>query len=394
MSASRQDDAADLGDLLRSIRSGLPDLPPHILEAFAQVPRTHFLPDLPPKMVWQDRAIPIKTTLDGVVVSSSSQPSMIAIMLQQLDLRPGDNIMEIGAGSGYNAALIQHLVGEHGHVTSVEIDAEVAETARANLQRARMTAVSVVTGDGTQGYAPRAAYDRILATAAVWDIPRAWVRQLRPGGRLVLPIALPGVQISAAFTSQRDGALYSADNHVCAFVWMQGQRSPVASHRLGTGLMIEATSPLDSAAVAHLLQHDAETGYLPYTIGTGDLWRGFLPWLALNLLDEAQIVTYHSSGRDYGITGHGFGLIAGGSASFVPLSPIGGVGEKLMVRWFGASESLMLLEGLLHGWAAAGCPDHRRLRLRLIPVEAQPIGTAPGRAFRRREHVLQAWLEG
>lgn len=393
MSAPQRDDAG-LDDLIRSISASVPDLPAHILEAFVEVPRTHFLPDLPPETVYQDRAIPIKTTLDGVVISSSSQPSMIAIMLRQLDLRPGDNILEIGAGSGYNAALMQHLVGEHGHVTSVEIDQEVAEHARANLQRARMTAVSVVTGDGTQGYAPRAAYDRVLATAAVWDVPGAWVRQLRPSGRLVLPIALGGVQISAAFTSQRDGALYSADNHVCAFVWMQGQRSPVAAHRLAGGLMVESTSPLDSAALTQLLQDDAETTYLPYTLGTGDLWRGFLPWLALYLADDAQILTYHSSGRDYGIIGHGFALVTGGSACFVPLGAAGRVGDKPAARWFGASESVVLVEELLHQWAGAGYPDHRRLRLRLIPVEAQPIGTAPGRVFRRREHLLQAWMEG
>ena len=110
---------------------------------------------------------------------------MMAIMLRQLRLRKGDNVLEIGAGTGYNAAIMQPIVGDQGHVTSVEIDQEVAEIARTNLQHAAMTHVNIATGDGIQGYAPRAAYDRILATAAIWDLPRAWVRQLRPSGRLV-----------------------------------------------------------------------------------------------------------------------------------------------------------------------------------------------------------------
>ncbi|MDZ4768448.1 MAG: methyltransferase domain-containing protein [Chloroflexota bacterium] len=382
-------------DLLHMLRTALPDLDPALEAAFLRVERAHFLPTVPLEQVYQDNAIPIKTTLDGVVVSSSSQPSMMATMLDQLDLRVGDNVLEIGAGSGYNAALMHALVGDQGRVTSVEIDGEVAETALTNLQRARMGAVNVVTGDGAQGYALRAAYDRILATAAVWDVPRAWVRQLRPSGRLVVPIALDGFQVSAAFVAGRDGSLTSIDNHVCAFVWMQGQLTPVETVRIGGGLYLDTTFPLDSAALTHLLSDDAEDGYLAYTPDHNDLWRGFLPYLALHLPLDMHIVSYHSLGRDYGITGTGFGLFTQGSACFLK---IGGThhasnDDALKIRYFGAADTYLTLQDTLSAWVKAGHPDQSRLRVRLIPIDAQPLGTAPGRVYRRRDHLLQAWLE-
>ena len=93
---------------------------------------------------------------------------MMAIMLQQLGLGAGMNVLEIGTASGYNAALIKHVLGEHGHVTSLEIDRDLAEQARENLYSAGYSDVPVVNRDGVSGYEPRAQYDRIIATAGVW----------------------------------------------------------------------------------------------------------------------------------------------------------------------------------------------------------------------------------
>ena len=119
--------------------------------------------------------------------SSCSEPSVVAAMLRALDVRAGHAVLEIGAGTGWNAALLSARVGEQGRVVTVEIDADVADAAHSTLVRAGYP-VSVITGDGAVGYPPGAPYDRVLSTAAVCrDVPRAWVEQTRPGGLIVMP---------------------------------------------------------------------------------------------------------------------------------------------------------------------------------------------------------------
>lgn len=118
--------------------------------------------------------------------SSSSQPSLVATMLDALDPRAGHRVLEIGTGTGWNAALLSVRVGAHGHVVSVEVDATVADQARRALAAAGYSPL-VVTGDGARGYPAGAPYDRVICTASVRAIPPAWIEQTRPGGRIVTP---------------------------------------------------------------------------------------------------------------------------------------------------------------------------------------------------------------
>lgn len=117
--------------------------------------------------------------------SSASAPSIVATMLEALDVEAGMKVLEIGTGTGYNAALLAELAGPQ-NVTSVEIDPGLAEQARAALARVGCD-VQVVTADGTHGHAANAPYDRVIATAAVCRLPYAWVRQTRPGGLILAP---------------------------------------------------------------------------------------------------------------------------------------------------------------------------------------------------------------
>ncbi|ASO21833.1 protein-L-isoaspartate O-methyltransferase [Actinoalloteichus hoggarensis] len=108
-------------------------------------------------------------------------------MLAALDPQPGDRVLEIGTGTGWNAALLRHRVGAAGRVTTIEVDPGLAESARRALAAADVAA-EVVTADGTAGWPAGAPYDRIIATASVREtVPPAWPAQLRPGGRLVTP---------------------------------------------------------------------------------------------------------------------------------------------------------------------------------------------------------------
>src|SRR5262249_31731364 len=129
--------------------------------AFRAVPRHLFLPGMPLAEVYRDQAIPTKI-VDGEAISSSSQPEMMAIMLEQLELEPGLSVLEIGAGTGYNAALMAHLVGEAGTVTTVDLDADLVDGARAHLAAAGLEGVRVGLGDGGPRCPGRPPYGPVL----------------------------------------------------------------------------------------------------------------------------------------------------------------------------------------------------------------------------------------
>ncbi|MFN8450817.1 MAG: methyltransferase domain-containing protein [Anaerolineae bacterium] len=358
--------------------------------AFRAVPRAAFLPNLPPDQVYKDEAVPIKVDEDGTVLSSSSQPSMMAIMLRQLDLKPGQNVLEIGAGTGYNAALMQYLVGDEGKVTSIEIDAQVAEQARTNLQRAAMSQVFVVQGDGAVGYAPRASYDRIIVTAGIWDVPETWIRQMKPKSILVAPIWMDGFELSAALTLQPDGTLYSRDNRLCWFIRLRGQairtgKRRARRHQRAVRLFERAYRQRRAANAA--LRRREET-YLGVPLDTWEYWRGFLPYFVLNVPDTFTLARYHVD-RDtapYGITASGFALIAPGSACFVP------VGAQGAARSFGSADALLAVQETISAWERDGKPRQERLRMRLVP-KGRSLDGVRGKVYTRRDHDLIAWLE-
>jgi protein-L-isoaspartate(D-aspartate) O-methyltransferase len=173
-----------------------------IAAAFAAVPRHLFVPGEPLERAYADEAL-VTRVEDGLPASSSSQPSMMAVMLEQLAPAPGQRVLEIGAGTGYNAAVLAELVGPAGAVTTLDITPEVAAAARAHLVASGAPRVEVRVADGADGAPDRAPFDRIIATAACWEIPPAWPAQLADGGILVLPLRLNGAQVSMAL--QRRG---------------------------------------------------------------------------------------------------------------------------------------------------------------------------------------------
>ncbi|MFD3542071.1 methyltransferase domain-containing protein [Streptomyces sp. NPDC058662] len=131
---------------------------------------------------------PLATRLrDGELLSSSSQPSLMAKMLEALEVRDGDNVLEIGAGTGYNAGLLCHRLGD-GLVTTIDLDEEITESARAHLAQLGYRP-AVVTGDGARGCPSRGPFDRIMVTCTLPLIPPAWLGQCRPGARILAPLS-------------------------------------------------------------------------------------------------------------------------------------------------------------------------------------------------------------
>jgi protein-L-isoaspartate(D-aspartate) O-methyltransferase len=150
-----------------------------VLAAIAAVPRDRFVPPDLARRAWSNESLPIA---EGQTIS---QPLVVARMCELLALRGDENVLDVGTGSGYHAAVLAQLAR---HVVSIERHAALSATAAANLRAAGLTGVDLVVGDGSLGHRPAAPYDAInVAAASAEGVPPALAEQLAPGGRLVLP---------------------------------------------------------------------------------------------------------------------------------------------------------------------------------------------------------------
>jgi protein-L-isoaspartate(D-aspartate) O-methyltransferase len=255
---------------------------PAVEGALRAIPRHTFVPEASIETAYDvDTAVITKRADTGAALSCASVPTIVAMMLDQLDVQPGHRVLEIGAGTGYNAALLAYLTGPSGQVTTVDIDPEITAGARRGLDATGYPDVEVITRDGAAGAPENAPYDRIIVTVGAWDLPRTWRDQLRPGGRLVVPLRWRGQTRSVAFT-HHGGVLRSQTTELCGFVPMIGQDGERTGHLDPTNqvaLYFDADQAIDLRALTGVLAQPKATAWSQVSVGPFDPFNGL--WLQL-----------------------------------------------------------------------------------------------------------------
>jgi protein-L-isoaspartate(D-aspartate) O-methyltransferase len=334
-----------------------------VAAAFHAVPRELFVPGVALDEVYRDQAIVTKRE-DGVGISSSSQPAIMAIMLEQLDPFPGARVLEIGAGTGYNAALLRELAGPSGRVVTLDIDAEVAGWARERLAQAGYADVLVVCADGADGWPGEAPYDRVELTVGAADIAPAWAEQLCDGGVLVLPLSVTAGQISVAF-EKRGTALHSRSVQLCGFMRIRG--------KLAGGDQLELVAPgvvvgagddrVDPALVGELLAttpHGEDWDGRP--------WDGFFFYAGLWGLPVAGVFVEDGAMPDLGRGG--LALLDPAGPSLALVVGFGG-GAARLLTYGGTTARNQLLEAFGR-WQALGRPNVAELQITARRLEHAP----------------------
>jgi protein-L-isoaspartate(D-aspartate) O-methyltransferase len=411
-------------------------LSPLVQEAFATVPRHVFVPEIGPAAAYRDEALVIKCGPDGLPVSSSSQPAMMAIMLDQLGLRRGHRVLEIGTGSGYNAAVMSAVVGPGGEVVTIDIDPELVARAKASLLAAGAEAVTVRCADGGYGDPDGAPFDRVIVTAGAWDIAPAWLDQLTHDGRLVLPLSVRGIQLSVGLEPAGRGWWLSTSACRCGFVRMLGAfAGPEEPIRLNEPramvCQVSDGNPVHAGALAAALSGEASDEPVPVVLASIAELADLDLWLTMSAgsLDRLTVLAAPggapssappppfgllvSSGTDAQRLGlgmlvpiaagddeadqeHESGVVSG--PGLQPGSDRGAGAGEFSRAWTatvrglgpGGRELATRLAALSGRWARLGRPGSRDMEVLVWPAGAEPSRVPGNRLVFRRPSVTIA----
>ncbi len=362
-------------------------------QAMRRVPREYFVPEIAQRdgleRVYADDALITKRGSQGQPLSSSSAPSMMAIMLEQLDLRSGLRVLEIGTGTGYNAALLAELVGDPSLITTLDIEPDIVEQARQHLIDAGYPEIRVLCADGIEGLPDLAPFDRIELTVASDDIAPAWINQLSNNGRLVLPLEIhhhQRGQISLALVKQ-DDHLESVAAATAFFIPLRGGQAMTVERNAPLSVVSKQDkehrweltvygAPISASAtirrdVLHLLSGPYETRDLRLD-GSA---RALLSYLELRYGEHDALYAW-SGNAIWGFEGWGAGLYRQGGLALVraatPTLDDAGLDQVIL---YGSRAALRQLQQRVREWKHLRQPD-----LEALCVRAYPQGQAPAPA--------------
>jgi protein-L-isoaspartate(D-aspartate) O-methyltransferase len=333
--------------------------------AFGAVPRERFVPLLAATMgleaIYADEVLVIQQR-DGLPTSSSSQPSIMALMLEALDARPGHRVLEIGLGTGYNAALLSTLVGPGGTVSSVDIDETLVAAAARTLTDGGYE-VATATADGRLGWPAGAPYDRIIVTASTPRIPRAWRDQLAPDGTLVVPVRVGALQAVAVFTRTEAGF---GSTRLISGGFMPLRESPTAAGTAEAAVTLRVAVPGEptvdlTASVPGLAGLSAKArgtlvgGLLarPSRRAVGPVSALPVIWHTALTSDPRQhIMVYRTQCAAFGL----IDPAGGGCAQLVAEYRQGGWSDAVIESYGSAGQARAALLDHIRAWRSAGAP--------------------------------------
>ncbi|MER5646040.1 methyltransferase, FxLD system [Streptosporangium sp. NPDC002524] len=282
-------------------------------DAFRRIPREPFLPGVPLEQVYDDNVVHTKEDGTGTSISAASQPRVVAMMLRQLAPRPGQRILEAGAGTGVNAAYMATLVGENGHVVTMDVDEDLVDGAREHLAAAGVSNVEVILGDGALGHPEGAPYDRMIATVGAFEMPTAWLEQLNPGGRLVVPLRLRGAAARSIAFERGDDCWRSVGSELAIFMPLRGgvgddtRRTVRLTPAEEVTLEVHQDQMVDGDALAGVLgteRHETWTGVL---FAPMECFEWLDLWLACTLGNALMRMNVQSEAKDRGRVSPMFG---------------------------------------------------------------------------------------
>jgi protein-L-isoaspartate(D-aspartate) O-methyltransferase len=381
---------------------------PRVAAGLLAVPREAFVPGLDLDDVYRPSDAIVVKRVEGMSVSSASAPEVIALMLEQLDPRPGDHVLEIGAGTGYNAALLAHMVGPSGQVVTMDIDEDLVEAARLHLEAAGYGQVIVVQSDGALGYPAARAYDRIILTVSSSDIAPAWHAQLaRPHGRLVMPLSLRGLQRCVCFTLGADDCLRSRSLRTCSFISVRGLLA-TESPGLSDGTLLQRDTaellPLVPESIGEVLDRPMRAWSSGVSSNADEVRQGMHLWLVAHeprvymlwggdqvpdLFDLAERVPgARGTLCLYDPPTQGLALLTWADAT-------AHAGDVCALAPPGGEPVAMRLVTLVTEWAQAGRPLDADVEIRACPRStSSPAGEGEVAVDRRWTRFLLSWPRG
>jgi protein-L-isoaspartate(D-aspartate) O-methyltransferase len=322
------------------------------------------------ELIYADRALityisPPTEDQPQVAISSSSQPSLMAQMLQDLRLAPGQRILEVGSGTGYNAALLAHVAGP-GQVVSVDVDRNVLAEAWDHLRKFPDRRVDLKHADGRKGFADKAPYDRIMMTAATSDLEPAWLEQLADGGILLAPLTLaPGLAFVLRGTV-RDGRFHGRLTRAAYFMPLRAESEPGADDEPGKAATQDRFESVPAPWESWFDRTSHRLG-----------WTGFIQALAFHGWLRGLAVYYQT--------------LDSGETTF-------GVCKAEHVCWLGGrtwhvsgAKGRQLGERLWQSFLKAGGPWPSEYRLILSPYGASQQDTETGGFVREGVKCRQSW---